>query len=256
MLELGVKPTVDWDRWRSWENKFALFSGGKDSLVVLHLCKEHYDDLKCIHIDTTCSLPGVLEYVKQICDQLDVPLIIIRPKRSFYELARKWGFPTFKTRWCMKQLKKKPLQDFLRQFGSKVIFDGMRAAESKVRKRMFERRKERGINPSVAWMSWYKCFAISPIWNWTEEQVDAYIRNFELPLNPVAKLFGWSGECLCPVYKNERFFQLLRAKYPEIFQTLLELEASMRKGGSFAYFKNRKFYLKSLLDQKLMTDFL
>jgi len=247
---------IDWNRWRSWENKFALFSGGKDSLVVLHLCKQHYDDLKCIHIDTTCSLPSVLEYVKQICNQLDVSLVVIRPKQSFFELAQKWGFPSFKRRWCMTHLKDAPLKEYLRQFGSKVVFDGTRAEESPKRRQLFERRKNRDLNPAIAWMNSHRCFWVSPIWDWTKEQVNAYIQKHNLPLNPVAKFFGWSGECLCPVFKNERFFQLLRVKYPEIFQTLLELEASMRKGGSFAYFKNKRFYLASLLKQKLMTDFL
>jgi len=248
---------IDWDRWKSWEHKFALFSGGKDSLVVLHLCKQHYDGLKCIHIDTTCSLPGVLEYVKQVCDQLDVPLIIIRPKQSFFELAQKWGFPSFKRRWCMTRLKDAPLKEYLTRIsGSSVLFDGRRALESPRRKRLFKERENVGLDPAISWKHDFKTFVISPIWDWADEQVDAYIQEHDLPLNPLTKVFGFSSDCLCPVFKDEQFFRLLRVKYPEIFQTLLELEASMRKGGSFAYFKNRKFYLKSLLKQKLMTDFL
>jgi len=66
-IDSGYKPIV-------------LFSGGRDSLVTLHVVRSLAEKVTAIHVDTTVSTPGNLEYVKRICDELDVELVILRPK--------------------------------------------------------------------------------------------------------------------------------------------------------------------------------
>jgi tRNA(Ile)-lysidine synthase TilS/MesJ len=50
--------------------------------------------LEAIHVDTTISTPGNLQYVKAICNYLDVKLSIVKPKYVYFTYVEKWGFPT------------------------------------------------------------------------------------------------------------------------------------------------------------------
>ena len=58
-----------------------------------------------------------------------------RSKVDYFTLVKKWGIPSFRYRWCCRELKIKPIEDFLATIQEpKVVFDGIRVAESKVRK--------------------------------------------------------------------------------------------------------------------------
>jgi len=248
---------IDWNRWKSWDHKIVLFSGGKDSTVTLHLVKSHYDDARALFVHTTCAVPGLVEHVKQVCDLLDIPLEIIRPKVNFWELLEKWGSPTIRRRWCMKHLKMKPMQEYLRKLeGSKVLFDGRRAAESWMRRKFFERWHSRGAQPGVSSHKYFRVFCVSPIWNWTNREVSEYIRKHNLPISPFYRILGAGGDCVCPAFKTLKFYQRLRVHYPKIFMQMVEIEEKYRSGGSFAYVGNRELYLREMLKQKLITDFL
>jgi len=120
------------------KKSFALFSGGKDSLCLLAYLKEVFTgikiDLTALFIDTTVGLPENVKYVRKVCRYLKIPLKIVKPKQSYFELVSKWGIPSFKYRWCCRELKIKPVSDYLATIeGPKVVFDGIRAAESNVR---------------------------------------------------------------------------------------------------------------------------
>lgn len=63
---------------------FCLFSGGSDSLVVAHRCRDHYDEL--VYIDTTTAIPGVEDHVRRCAQDLDKPLQILTPDFDAYRL--------------------------------------------------------------------------------------------------------------------------------------------------------------------------
>jgi len=117
---------------------FVLISGGKDSLATLVYTKEIANeagtDLRAIHVDTTVGFPEVTKYVRKVCSQLGVRLSIVRPENNFFDLAKDWGIPSFRFRWCCRELKIRPVQDFLSKIrGRKVVIDGIRAEESNQR---------------------------------------------------------------------------------------------------------------------------
>jgi len=235
---MGFEPTIDWNRWGSWENKFALVSGGSDSLAMLALVRDHYDDMKALHVDTTAGPSEfIIEILQENCNKLDVPLIIVRPKVDFFTLAKTWGIPRHKARWCCTRLKIEPLKEYLRKIsGSRVLFDGMRKEESLARKSLYATR----------WHKIFKCFCVSPILEWTERQVREFLRERELTPSPIP-------ECYCGAFTTLSDMRMLRRYAPSFLEKLDELEKAMRKGATIS---RAKIPARKFLDQKLMTDFL
>jgi len=227
------------------KHSYVLFSGGKDSLCALALVKEIASEMStevpvtAIHVDTTVSLPDNLKYVEEICERLDVPLVVLSPKEDFFTLAKRIGAPRFNARWCCFALKIKPIQEYLRsQPPGKLVFDGVRNEESSKRRRYrwywYDRRH-------------FKCFIIHPIIDWTEAQVLNFLNQRNLPLNPLYKKFRRATECWCGVFKSRRDFELLKAHNPELFRKLLDVERSFRRG-SFG----KHFFLEDIDKQQLI----
>jgi len=219
---------------------FVLTSGGKDSLATLVYTKKVAEEagveLSAIHVDTTVGFPEVTKYVRKVCRQLGVKLSIVRPEKDFFDLASDWGIPSFRFRWCCRELKIKPIQDFLAKIpGRKVVIDGIRAEESNLRAKYLPI----WYHPS------FKCLSVSPIFRWTKKQVERYVDSANLPENPVRQL-GCSGECWCGAYKTQSDFLKLKEIKPELFDKLSNLEEQSPTGYTFLYKKGQRLPLRDL----------
>lgn len=231
-------------RTLSMGNLFLMFSGGKDSLCLLEyirkMCKSDKKDLTVLHADTTAGFPEVSEYVREVCNKLDVPLVIVRPRHEYFELAKRWGIPGHKSRWCCSTLKIDPIRRYLSKIqGPKVIYDGIRAAESNIRASYIPI----WYHPS------FRCISVSPIFYWSDKKVESYIKRNNLPESPVAKL-GTSAECWCGAYKTKSDFEKLLEIHPDIFDKLVEVEEAQNGKYTFIYEKGQKIPLSSLRGSK------
>ena len=65
------KPVATW----------CLFSGGNDSTVLAHRCREHYDGLA--FIDTGTAVPGVAEFVTEFAEWIGKPLRVLHAGDAF-----------------------------------------------------------------------------------------------------------------------------------------------------------------------------
>lgn len=223
---------------------FVLFSGGKDSLCLLAYLKEISNgtkmDLTALFIDTTVGLPENMKYVKKVCRYLKIPLKIVKPKQNYFELVTKWGIPSFKYRWCCRELKIKPVSDYLATIKEpKVVFDGIRAAESHVRATYLP----------IWYHPGFKCLSVSPIFYWSNEKVSAFINKNGIPKN-IHHFLGTSTECWCGAYKRKSDFEELYRMNPEMFSKLMKVEESNRSGFTFLYKDGKKIPLKSLIPKK------
>jgi len=66
----------------------VMFSGGKDSTVLLHLVRQIYPNVKGVFVNTTNEFTEILQFVKTL-DNIDT----IRPKMTFLDTVRNFGFP-------------------------------------------------------------------------------------------------------------------------------------------------------------------
>lgn len=231
VLESDIKKLLESNK------SFVLFSGGKDSLATLIYLKSIADEIKCnltaLYVDTTAGLPANMRYVKRVCKYLGIKLVIVRPKIDYFTLAKAWGIPSFGYRWCCRELKIKPIEEYLNTIKEpKVVFDGIRAVESNIRKQYIPI----WYHPS------FQCLSVSPIFRWSDEDVTAYINNNGIPKTLLHSL-GTSTECWCGAYKTKSDFEKLYELDKKMFYKLVKLEKKSKSGYTFIYENDQKIPL-------------
>ena len=95
-LPLNIKVRMTAERIRNWVNEFGedgaylSFSGGKDSTVLGHIIREvcGYKNIPFVFVDVPTQYPEL----KQFAQTFD-NLVILKPKISFAEVCKKYGFP-------------------------------------------------------------------------------------------------------------------------------------------------------------------
>jgi 3'-phosphoadenosine 5'-phosphosulfate sulfotransferase (PAPS reductase)/FAD synthetase len=196
--------------------------------------------LTAIHADTTAGFPEVEEYVGSVCRKLGVDLVVVRPERDYFDLAKRWGIPGVRSRWCCETLKIAPIRRYLAQVeGPKVIYDGIRAAESNLRATYLP----------IWYHPAFKTICASPIFYWSDNRVEHYIIQQGLPPNPTINM-GTSGECWCGAYKCRADFEALLDVHPDIFEKLVKVEEAQRGDFTFLYERGQRVPLNSLRQGK------
>lgn len=219
--------------------RVCLFSGGSDSSVLAHRCRDEYNELA--FVDTGTALPGVREFVVEFAAWLGKPLVIKEAGDAFRRMVlggtivrrgeRKGlpeeghGFPgPGGHAKAYARLKERQIEALLREYKvgqhhhSRVLFlTGVRQAESK-----------RRTNRDPVTRRYSAVFA-NPLWNWTNADMTAYKREHALPQSDVAALIHRSGECNCGAFASAGEREMLADLWPAWFEeniASLEREAA------------------------------
>lgn len=143
------------------EGYFVGFSGGKDSIVTLELCRmagvKHEAFYSCTRIDP----PEVVQFIRQ--NYPDVTWLY--PQMTFWDGIKKKCPPLRMARWCCDVLKKEPAR--LHPLKHRIM--GIRAEES-------VRRASRPRVSTFMGQTTYK-----PIFAWPEWAVWEFIESMNLP---------------------------------------------------------------------------
>jgi len=231
------------------------FSGGKDSLCATHYTLSELSDLPellkptiyVVHVDTTVALPGVQDYVKEVCNRFNWPLVLLRPEKDFETEVQSKGMPSMRRRWCCFYLKLKPFMDFTAKLPpQRAEITGLRRAESIRRSKMKE----------VFYNRKGHVWKYAPIIDWSDDDIKHYIRKHNLPTSPVSKLIGHSGECLCGVFASVKSLNIIKANYPDFFNRFVELEKQFRSGGAAFFLHNKPLRASDLMKQKCIEEWM
>ena len=144
---------------------FVAYSGGKDSSAVVKLVansvKLSYgrrDDIKIVYCDTGVENPVVSKFVLNTLRLLSrelsqigliSPIKILQPRidqRFFVRvIGRGYPPPTQFFRWCTKDLRIRPVQNYLRELGDNaLVVLGTRKGESAQRDRQLSSKERKG----------------------------------------------------------------------------------------------------------------
>jgi hypothetical protein len=103
-------------------------SGGRDSAALAVFMRQHYPELSIEYFftDTGKELPEVYEFLGRLEGFLGKPIERLNPDRDFdfWLTQYKHFLPSPKTRWCTRQLKIRPFEQWLQpslDAGTKVV---------------------------------------------------------------------------------------------------------------------------------------
>jgi 3'-phosphoadenosine 5'-phosphosulfate sulfotransferase (PAPS reductase)/FAD synthetase len=95
-------------------------SGGRDSAALAIYMRQHYPDLDIEYFftDTGKELPEVYEYLGRLEGFLGKPILRLNPDRDFDFWLKQYNdfLPSPQTRWCTRQLKLRPFEQWIRPY--------------------------------------------------------------------------------------------------------------------------------------------
>lgn len=180
-----------------FERPALLFSGGKDSICLVHLALKAFRPGKfpfpLVHIDTGHNFPEAIQFRDRLAEQLGEQLIV----RHVEDTLKRRGIPDAKGKFPSRNpLQTHTLLETIEEFRFDACIGGARRDEEKARakERFFSVRDEFGQwDPKLQRPELWNIYngkihpgenvRVFPISNWTELDVWNYIlrENIELP---------------------------------------------------------------------------
>lgn len=211
------------------------FSGGKDSLVALHLALQIKPDIPVMFVNTGIEFPESLEYTRQLATDWKLDFHEANAKVNFWRLTEEQGLPvagrgntTFMSdlseksgvklsNSCCHRMKETPARQFYREHKTEGVVTGLRVSESLMRKMNF------ADYGALRYSSTYKTLISWPLYAWLDEDITKYIDRYELPWNPIYEM-GYKRvgcwACLQDMfYKDSRLFTLEK-EHPNMYKTV------------------------------------
>lgn len=170
----------------------ASFSGGKDSLVVLHLTLSLGLEPTVLFNNTGIELPETIDAVYRVVNQYNLKFVEAFAGDVFWKAVYNFGVPGRDYRWCCKTCKLTPLARTVKNTwplgGLNIV--GQRAFES----------LDRARSPSLWRLRWApQLVNISPINEWSQFEVWLYILKHKLYANPLYYMgYERIGCFMCP----------------------------------------------------------
>jgi hypothetical protein len=109
--------------------QFVAFSGGKDSTCMAARMAELGEKFSLIFTPTGNELPEVMEHIHATAKRIKRPLEIIPNKSLDYWIKFHNALPSWRMRWCTRQIKILPCIEFLRSHPDSVLCVGLRYDE-------------------------------------------------------------------------------------------------------------------------------
>jgi 3'-phosphoadenosine 5'-phosphosulfate sulfotransferase (PAPS reductase)/FAD synthetase len=249
-LPLDVKEKMSERRIRQWYDYwqgdvYVAFSGGKDSTVLLDMVRRIYPKVPAVFNNTGLEYPEIVQFVKSVPNVMWMPT-----KYNFRKVLKHFGFPVVSkevsqrikearstgrrervpSRWrylvdlpfkisskCCDVMKKWPSGIYEKMTGRKPYL-GMMGTDSAARSRVYRQFGCNGFAKSSP--------NSLPMGFWTEDDVWAYLRKYNIPYSTVYDMGYKRTGCMFCMFgvhlENPNRFQLMEETHPKLHKYCIE----------------------------------
>lgn len=217
-------------------------SFGKDSMIVLDMvrkeCEKQNKPYRVIWNDTGVEYPEQYKFNKEVISKwnLEDKLIVAKSEDwTFWQIVKEYGMPIAPrdsrnkemqraTLSCCNYLKKAPTKKALKEFKgvNYVYFTGLTAKESMNRKASAKRYG------NYFYAKTWKHQKCHPILWWTDEDIEKYIQENEVPMAEIYNYNGIEGYKVrngcwcCPQAWKYGKGKWLKRYYPKMYEYLIK----------------------------------
>ena len=215
----------------------SMVSGGYDSGCSDAVAREigFKPDL-VMHGNTRCGIPETTEFVRERYGQLGE--YVEADAGTAYEdyVLRKgfFGKGIAAHGFSYRVLKATPFRKAVSaniRHGKRnvrvMLLNGARKDESENRQKHLQVSRRDPAAPNNLW--------VNIVHDWSQELRDRYLRDRDVPLNPVARELCRSGECMCGTMQSPQERAEAAAIYPKWGKWLTELEGEARRLHGFGW---------------------
>ncbi|HSL00161.1 MAG TPA: phosphoadenylyl-sulfate reductase [Rubrobacteraceae bacterium] len=149
--------------------------GGGEGMALLDMISKISDQVTVLTIDTGFIFKETAEFREEVMRHYKLPLEVLRPALTVEEQVRLYGeqMRTCSPDLCCQIRKIEPLQRALDRYDAWMT--GIRR----------EQTPQRSGTQVVVWEERYGAAKIAPLAHWTDAQVWDYVREHDVPVNPL-----------------------------------------------------------------------
>src|SRR4051812_15912911 len=163
-----------------WDDDLVMTSSfGAESALMIHLAIQHKPDIKIIMIDTGYHFPETWHHLEDLRNRFNLNVWTYRTRNDPIAWLREHGEgdPTWRNddKTCCAVNKTEPMVRAMNELKPGAWLRGIRRDQAKTR----------GAARFVEWDPNYKCYAVSPLLNWSSRDIYQYMKANALPYHPL-----------------------------------------------------------------------
>jgi phosphoadenosine phosphosulfate reductase len=170
---------VSWAATQFGPDLVMTSSFGAESALLLHLATRAVPDIKVVMVDTGYLFPETWQHMEALRRRLDLNVWVYRTKNDPIAYLHHAGEenPTWRkdVDACCAANKNEPMDRAMKDLAPRAWLRGIRRNQAETRK----------AASFIEWSPRYRCYAVSPILNWTGKEIYGYMKRHDLPYHPL-----------------------------------------------------------------------
>jgi phosphoadenosine phosphosulfate reductase len=152
--------------------------GNPEGMVLLDMLSRITDKAQVFTLDTGFLFEETVRFREEVMRRYPLALKVLTPELSVEEQVARYGPQLYSCApdLCCEVRKIEPQRKFLRDYGAWVT--GIRRDQT----------EQRASTPVVVFEEYFGVAKIAPLAAWSMDEIDEYVRRYEVPLNPLISM--------------------------------------------------------------------
>ena len=182
MLATRTPPEIVAWAAAQWGDRLVMTSSfGAESALLIHMAVTAMPRIKVIMVDTGYLFPETYAFMEQLRQRFDLNVWVFRSQQDVVKWLPDHGEtdPTWRNdvEQCCGANKNEPFDRAMKTLAPAAWLRGIRRDQAQT-------RQSRGI---VEWSKRNNCYAVSPLLPWTGRDIGLYMKQHDLPYNPLVE---------------------------------------------------------------------